>query len=57
MTIAAAAADSRPISDIEILQDLNRSTGLTILMVTHNPELGRLGGRHIEMRDGQAYEL
>ncbi len=40
----------------EILQDLNRSTGLTILMVTHNPELGRLGGRHIEMRDGQAYE-
>ena len=24
MTIAAAAADSRPISDIEILQDLNR---------------------------------
>jgi len=41
----------------EILQDLNRSTGLTILMVTHNPELGRLGGRHIEMRDGQAYEL
>ncbi|MBK9797027.1 MAG: ABC transporter ATP-binding protein [Holophagaceae bacterium] len=40
----------------EILQELNRSTGLTILMVTHNPELGRLGGRHIEMRDGQAYE-
>ncbi len=41
----------------EILQDLNRSTGLTILMVTHNPELGRLGGRHIEMRDGRAFEL
>jgi ABC-type lipoprotein export system ATPase subunit len=39
----------------EILQDLNR-TGLTILMVTHNPELGRLGGRHIEMRDGRAFE-
>ncbi|MFZ1376942.1 MAG: ABC transporter ATP-binding protein [Geothrix sp.] len=40
----------------EILQQLNRSTGLTILMVTHNPDLGRLGGRHIEMRDGRACE-
>ena len=40
----------------EILQDLNRTAGLTIVMVTHNPGLGRLGGRHIEMRDGRAYE-
>jgi len=40
----------------EILQELNQTTGLTIVMVTHNPDLGRLGGRHIEMRDGQAYE-
>ncbi len=40
----------------EILQELNQRRGLTIVMVTHNPDLGRLGGRHIEMRDGQAYE-
>lgn len=40
----------------EILQDLNTNTGLTIIMVTHNPGLARLGGRLIEMRDGQAYE-
>jgi len=40
----------------EILQDLNRTTGLTIVMVTHNPALGRLAGRRIEMRDGRAYE-
>ena len=40
----------------EVLQDLNRSAGLTIVMVTHNPSLGRLAGRRIEMRDGQAYE-
>ena len=40
----------------EILQHLNKSTGLTIVMVTHNPGLGRLGGRAIEMRDGKAYE-
>jgi len=40
----------------EILQDLNRKSGLTIVMVTHNPELARLAGRSIEMRDGLAYE-
>src|SRR5512141_1277287 len=40
----------------EILQDLNRNAGLTIVMVTHNPALARLGGRLVEMRDGRAYE-
>ena len=40
----------------EVLQELNRNAGLTIVMVTHNPALARLGGRLIEMRDGQAYE-
>jgi putative ABC transport system ATP-binding protein len=40
----------------EILQELNRNVGLTIVMVTHDPGLARLGGRHIEMRDGRAYE-
>jgi putative ABC transport system ATP-binding protein len=40
----------------EVLQDLNKNAGLTIVMVTHNPGLARLGGRLIEMRDGQAYE-
>ena len=40
----------------EILRELNSNAGLTIVMVTHDPGLGRLGGRHIEMRDGRAYE-
>jgi putative ABC transport system ATP-binding protein len=40
----------------EVLQDLNINAGLTIVMVTHNPTLGRLAGRAIEMRDGQAFE-
>jgi putative ABC transport system ATP-binding protein len=40
----------------DILQDLNRNEGLTIIMVSHNPELAKLGGRRIEMRDGRAYE-
>lgn len=40
----------------EVLQDLNKNAGLTIIMVTHNPGLARLGSRLIEMRDGRAYE-
>lgn len=49
--------DTRRTEEIgEVLQDLNRNSGLTIVMVTHNPGLARLGCRHIEMRDGQAYE-
>jgi putative ABC transport system ATP-binding protein len=49
--------DTRRTEEIgEILQDLNRKAGLTIVMVTHNPGLGRLGGRRIEMRDGLAHE-
>jgi ABC-type lipoprotein export system ATPase subunit len=41
----------------EVLQELNGRTGLTIIMVTHNAELGKLGKRRIEMRDGRAHEL
>ena len=40
----------------EVLRDLNKNAGLTIVMVTHNPALARHSGRLIEMRDGQAYE-
>lgn len=49
--------DSKRSGEIgEVLQELNKNAGLTIVMVTHNPGLGRLAGRQIEMRDGQAYE-
>jgi putative ABC transport system ATP-binding protein len=49
--------DSKRAEEIgEVLQELNRSTGLTIVMVTHNPGLAKLGKRRIEMRDGRAYE-
>ncbi|HEY3489840.1 MAG TPA: ABC transporter ATP-binding protein [Candidatus Deferrimicrobiaceae bacterium] len=41
----------------EVLQELNGRTGLTIIMVTHNAELGMLGKRRIEMRDGHAHEI
>lgn len=49
--------DSKRSGEIgEVLQDLNRNAGLTIVMVTHNPVLARRGGRLIEMRDGRAFE-
>ena len=49
--------DSKRSEEIgEILQDLNRNARLTIVMVTHNPLLARLGGRLIAMRDGRLEE-
>ncbi len=41
----------------EVLRDLNRNAGLTIVLMTHNPGLGRLAGRQIEMRDGRVYGI
>jgi putative ABC transport system ATP-binding protein len=40
----------------EVLRQLNKTAGLTIVMVTHNPDLAKLGGRVIEMRDGRTLE-
>jgi putative ABC transport system ATP-binding protein len=37
---------------IELLETLNRQ-GLTLLVVTHDPELGRRAGRQVRMRDGR----
>jgi putative ABC transport system ATP-binding protein len=39
-----------------VLQELNRTEGLTIVMVTHNAGFAGLGERIIEMRDGRAYD-
>lgn len=50
--------DSRRSEEIgEILRELNRNRGLTIVMVSHNTQLARLGNRVIEMRDGSAHEI
>lgn len=38
---------------VQTLREVNRSTGLTIVMVTHNPELASQAGRTLEMRDGR----
>lgn len=41
---------------VEVLRELNRSVGLTIVMVTHNQELAGYADRMYEMRDGRIYE-
>jgi putative ABC transport system ATP-binding protein len=37
---------------VRILNDLSKKTGLTVIMVTHNPELASHANRTFEMRDG-----
>jgi putative ABC transport system ATP-binding protein len=46
----------RSVEIVQVLKELNQSAGLTIVMVTHNPELARQAGRMFEMRDGQIAE-
>jgi putative ABC transport system ATP-binding protein len=46
----------RSVEIVQVLKELNQSAGLTIVMVTHNPELARQAGRMFEMRDGRIAE-
>lgn len=46
----------RSLEIVEVLRELNRNNGLTIVMVTHNPDLARQAGRLLEMRDGRIEE-
>ncbi len=41
---------------VDVLKALNRSAGLTVVMVTHNPELAGYADRMFEMRDGRISE-
>ncbi len=38
---------------LNIMRDLNKRTGQTILMITHNPEAAAFADRIVTMRDGQ----
>ena len=42
---------------VQVLQELNRNGGLTVIMVTHNQELARHADRMFEMKDGQIYQI
>jgi len=37
---------------LEMLRQLNRDLGQTIVMITHNPEAAAYGNRIVHMRDG-----
>jgi putative ABC transport system ATP-binding protein len=47
----------RSVEIVEVLKELNRCAGLTIVMVTHNQELARQAGRMLEMRDGRIGQI
>jgi len=41
---------------LDLLRDLNKRTGQTILMITHNPEAAAFADRTVHMRDGRILE-
>jgi len=43
-------------SVLDLLRDLNKRTGQTILMITHNPEAAAFADRIVSMRDGRVVE-
>jgi len=45
-----------PFAVLEVLRDLNRRLGQTILMITHNPEAAAYGDSTVHMRDGRITE-
>ncbi len=47
----------RSVEIVQVLRELNRSAGLTIVMVTHNQDLAAQATRLFEMRDGQIYQI
>ena len=38
---------------LNMMRELNRSFGQTILMITHNPEAAAVADRILKMRDGR----
>jgi putative ABC transport system ATP-binding protein len=42
---------------LRVMQDLNRQERRTVLLVTHNTAIGRLGDRIVHLRDGQVAEI
>jgi putative ABC transport system ATP-binding protein len=47
----------RSVEIVQVLQELNRSAGLTIVMVTHNQNLAAQATRQFEMSDGHISEI
>jgi putative ABC transport system ATP-binding protein len=47
----------RSVEIVQVLRGLNKTVGLTIVMVTHNQELARCADRILEMRDGHISQM
>jgi putative ABC transport system ATP-binding protein len=48
---------TRSLETVNVLKELNKKTGLTIIMVTHNQELACFADRMFEMKDGSINEI
>ncbi len=42
---------------LDLMRDLNKRLGQTILMITHNPEAAAFADRIVQMRDGQLHAV
>jgi putative ABC transport system ATP-binding protein len=42
---------------LRVMQDLNRQEGRTVILVTHNTIIGRIGDRVVHLRDGQVADV
>lgn len=47
----------RSVEIVNVLQELNKNVGLTIIMVTHNQELARHANKMLEMKDGAISQI
>jgi len=41
---------------LEIMRELNQEQGVSLLVVTHDPEVSAFATRHVDLRDGQLME-
>jgi len=41
---------------MDIFQKLNRESRMTIILVTHEPDIARYAGRHVVFRDGKVIQ-
>jgi putative ABC transport system ATP-binding protein len=39
-----------------ILQRLNQESGISVILVTHEPDIARYAGRHVIFRDGKVIQ-
>ena len=53
MTTPGDLDTKRSAEIVQVLQELNKNVGLTVIMVTHNQELANLTQRIFYLKDGE----